>query len=77
MEAVEMEVIRQKVLAGTVTKEELSRVYAAMREKRLMIPTAIGGSKVTKAAKAPAKKATVNADDLLAGLGQLPLLPSP
>ena len=60
--------LRAKCADGTVTKEELREAYAAMRQARLTIPVAKGGSRTNAAGKA---KKTVDSDDLLSQLDSL------
>lgn len=67
LDAMQIAALRTKCTDGTVTKDELRVAYAAMREARLAIPVAKGGSRTT-AGKA---KTAINSDDLLAQLGSL------
>lgn len=69
--AAKVEVWRAQVAAGTMTKEAYREVIETLRQARGTTKPVAGGSATTKKAaskKAPAK----SADDLLAGLDDLP-----
>ena len=66
----ELETLRAKITAGTYTADDLRTAVAIMREGRVIAAAASATSRKKKAATA-AKKAPINADDLLAGLDSL------
>ena len=66
----ELETLRAKITAGTYTADDLRTAVAIMREGRAIAAAASAKSRKKKAATA-AKKAPINADDLLAGLDSL------
>lgn len=57
-------ILRQKSLAGTLTREEMKEAVALMRESRVSASAKSAKSKATKAAKAK----PIDSDDLLAEL---------
>ena len=66
----ELETLRAKITAGTYTADDLRTAVVIMREGRAIAAAASATSRTKKATTA-AKKAPVNADDLLAGLDSL------
>jgi len=60
---------REKCLAGTITQEEMREAIAAIRKERVGAAGVSAASTERKTtAKAKAKAAPINSDDLLAGL---------
>jgi hypothetical protein len=55
---------RQKARENTLTHEEMKEAIQALRRDRAGVPQATSGTR----ARATAKKAPINSDDLLSGL---------